>query len=106
MPTSALARAREVLQRLERYELDVFTDEETAIQMERTATAGADSYSAEGQAVTKAVTRAARRRAAAQASLFDLANQKVVDELREANLGELTPEEAKQLLSELRKKLL
>jgi polyhydroxyalkanoate synthesis regulator phasin len=74
--------------------------------MERTATAGADSSSAEGQAVSKAVTRAARRRAAAQASLFDLANQKVVDELREADPAELTPEEAKQLLSELRKRLL
>ena len=106
MPPSALARAREVLQRLERYELDVFTEEETSIQMQRTATAGADSVSGDSQAVMKAVTRAARRRAAAQASLFDLANQKVVDELREANLAELTPEEAKELLSELRKRLL
>ena len=106
MPPSALARAREVLQRLERYELDVFTEEETAIQMERTATAGADSSSSEGQAVSKAVTRAARRRAAAQASLFDLANQKVVDELREADLAELTPEEAKQLLERLRNELI
>lgn len=106
MPPSALACAREVLQRLERYELDVFTDEETAIQMERTATAGADSSSAEGQAVTKAVTRAARRRLAAQASLFDLANQKVVDELRDADPDKMSAEEAKQLLSELRTKLL
>jgi hypothetical protein len=106
MPPSALARAREVLQRLERYELDVFTEEETAIQMERTATAGADSSSAEGQAVTKAMTRAARRRAAAQASLFDLANQKVVDELREADPDRMSAEEAKQLLSELRKRLI
>jgi len=106
MPPSALARAREVLQRLERYELDVFTEEETAIQMERTATAGADSLSAEGRAVSKAVTRAARRRAAAQASLFDLANQKVVDELREADPDKMTAEEAKQLLSELRTRLL
>jgi DNA mismatch repair protein MutS len=105
MPPSALARAREVLQRLERYELDVFTEEETAIQMERTASAGADSLSGDSQAVSKAVTRAARRRLAAQASLFDLANQKVVDELRDADLDELTPEEAKQLLSELRTKL-
>ena len=106
MPPSALARAREVLQRLERYELDVFTEEETAIQMERTATAGADSNSAEGQAVSKAVTRAARRRAAAQASLFDLANQKVVDELREADPDKMSAEEAMKLLLELRKKLL
>jgi DNA mismatch repair protein MutS len=106
LPPSALARAREVLQRLERYELDVFSEEETAIQMERTASAGADSASAEGQAVSKAVTRAARRRAAAQASLFDLANQKVVDELRDADLSKLSADEAKQMLSELRKKLL
>jgi len=106
MPPSALARAREVLQRLERYELDVFTEEETAIQMERTATAGADSLSAEGQAVSKAVTRAARRRTAAQASLFDLANQKVVDELREADPDKMSGEEAKKLLSELRKQLM
>jgi len=106
MPPSALARAREVLQRLERYEFDVFTEEETAIQMERSATAGADSNSAEGQAVSKAVIRAARRRAAAQASLFDLANQKVVDELREADPDEMSADEAKKLLSELRKQLL
>jgi DNA mismatch repair protein MutS len=106
LPPSALARAREVLQRLERYELDVFSEEETAIQMERTASAGADSSAAEGQAVSKAVTRAARRRAAAQASLFDLANQKVVDELRDADLSKLSADEAKQMLSELRKKLL
>ena len=106
MPPLALARAREVLQRLERYELDVFSEEETAIQMERSATAGADSSPAEGQAVSKAITRAARRRLAAQASLFDLANQKVVDELHEADPETLSAEEAKQLLSELRTKLL
>ncbi|MEK6334877.1 MAG: DNA mismatch repair protein MutS [Acidobacteriota bacterium] len=106
MPQSALVRAREVLQRLERYELDVFAEEETSIQMERTASAGADSSSGDGQAISKAVTRAARRRAAAQASLFDLANQKVVDELRAADLSKLSADEAKQMLSELRKKLL
>jgi len=86
--------------------LDVFTEEEAAIQMERTATAGADSFSAEGQAVSKALTRAVRRRAAAQASLFDLANQKVVDELREADPDKMSAEEAKKLLSELRTRLL
>jgi hypothetical protein len=106
MPASALVRAREVLQRLERYELDVFSEEETAVQMERTASAGADSADGNSQAISKAVTRAARRRAAAQASLFDLANQKVVDELRDADLSKLSADEAKQMLSELRKKLL
>jgi hypothetical protein len=46
------------LARLERYELEVFADEE--------ATNGA---------LEKAVTRAARRKAVAQASLFDLAKE-------------------------------
>ena len=105
MPPAALTRAREVLQRLERYELDVFTDE-IASEPERAAAVGADSSWEENRALSKAATRAGRRRLAAQASLFDLANQKVVDELRAANTEELSLEEAKQFLTDLRKKLL
>jgi DNA mismatch repair protein MutS len=115
MPPAALARAREVLQRLERYELDVFSEEETAahlanqsgVQVERAAAAGADGSSAvDDHALSKAAIRAGRRRLAAQSSLFDLANQKVVDRLREADLTKISPEEAKQLVSELQKDLL
>jgi DNA mismatch repair protein MutS len=115
MPPVALARAREVLQRLERYELDVFSEEETAahlanqsgIQVERAAAAGADGPSAvDDQALTRAALRAGRRRLAAQSSLFDLANQKVVDKLREADLTKISPEEAKQLVSDLKKDLI
>jgi DNA mismatch repair protein MutS len=106
MPPSALARAREVLQRLERYELEVFTEEEAVAQLERAAAAGAAASSAgEDRALTRAATQAARRRVAAQASLFDLANQKVVDELRAAEIDELSPEEAKELLAHLQKDL-
>jgi len=105
MPPAALTRAREVLQRLERYELDVFTDE-IASEPERAAAVGADSSWEENRALSKAATRAGRRRLAAQASLFDLANQKVVDELRAANTEELSLEEAKQFLTDLRKQLL
>jgi len=111
MPPAALTRAREVLQRLERYELDVFSEEETAAHvashLERAAVAGAGgTSSSEDQALSKAATRAGRRRLAAQSSLFDLANQKVVEELREADPETLSPEEAKQLLRELRKQIL
>jgi len=53
LPPSVLATAREVLARLERYELEVFADQEP--QMEE----------------DKALIRAARRRVIAQASLFD-----------------------------------
>src|SRR5881392_877890 len=41
MPPAALTRAREVLQRLERYELDVFTDEIPS-EPERAVAVGAD----------------------------------------------------------------
>lgn len=119
MPPAALARAREVLQRLERYELDVFSEEETAahvasgiasgipLGIEKAAAAGADGTSSgEDQALSKAATRAGRQRFAAQSSLFDLVNQKVVQELRETDPEKLSPEEAKQLLGELRKQIL
>jgi DNA mismatch repair protein MutS len=107
MPPAALTRAREVLQRLERYELDVFSETETAAHLERSAAAGVSgSKGNDDQALSKATTLAARRRLAAQSSLFDLANQKVVDELRAADLTELSPDEAKQLLRDLRKQIL
>jgi DNA mismatch repair protein MutS len=111
VPPAALTRAREVLQRLERYELDVFSEEETAAHVaagiQKAAAAGVDGTSAiEDEALSKAATRAGRRRLAAQSSLFDLANQRVVEELREADLTKLSPEEAKQLLNDLRKQIL
>jgi len=104
MPPSALARAREVLQRLERYELEVFTEEESGA-MERAAAAGADESSA-SDALSKVATQAGRRRTAAQTSLFDLANQRVVEELRTADPDKISPEEAKDLLRDLRKQIM
>ena len=106
MPPSALARAREVLERLERYELDVFTEEEVAAESERVVAASAGSGVSEEQALTKAATRASRRRIAAQSSLFDLANQKVVDQLRATEIEKLSAAEAKQMLAEMKEKLL
>ena len=79
-----MSNAREVLARLERYELDVFAKEES-----------------NGGALEKA----GRRKAAAQASLFDLANQKVIEEIREAP-DFVSAEEAKELLLKLKKQLL
>lgn len=52
LPPSVIATAREVLERLERYELEVFADQEPQIE-------------------DKALMRAARRRVVAQASLFE-----------------------------------
>ena len=99
LPPAVLATAREVLARLERYELDVFAEPEP--QMEATIAVGA---AAGNLALDKATTRAGRRKAAAQASLFDLANEKVIDELRTAS-DSLTGDEAKELLRKLKNRL-
>jgi DNA mismatch repair protein MutS len=90
LPPVVLANAREVLARLERYELEVFADDEQlgAVALERAA------------------ARAGRRRAAAQASLFDLINQKVIDELRDVDPETIAPADAKELLRKLRKQLM
>ncbi|HVS21513.1 MAG TPA: hypothetical protein VHD88_06675, partial [Pyrinomonadaceae bacterium] len=107
MPPQALARARDVLQRLERYELDVFAEQDAEPEAERAAAAGVDDLATtDHRALTSATAGAARRRIAAQSSLFDLANQRVVDELRASDTDALSPEEAKQLLVELRKRLI
>lgn len=90
LPPAVLANAREVLARLERYELEVFADDEHV---------GA-------AALEKATARAGRRRAAAQASLFDLVNQKVVEELRDVDPDKISPEESRDLLRKLRQQLL
>lgn len=101
LPPAVLATAREVLSRLERYELDVFTEAE----LEPTAAPIALSAAAAHTALDKAATRAGRRRAAAQASLFDLANEKVIDELR-ATSDSLTGDEARDLIRKLKNRLM
>ena len=105
MPPAALARAHEVLQRLERYELDVFAEEESVLESQHVVAASAGSTAVEEHALTRAATRAGRRRLAAQNSLFDLANQKVVDELRAANVEKMSDSDAKTMLEEMKKKL-
>jgi len=86
LPPAVLANARDVLARLERYELEVFADDEQLGAV----------------ALEKAAARAGRRKAAAQASLFDLINQKVIDELREVDPDTLSEADARELLRKLR----
>ena len=99
LPPAVLANAREVLARLERYELDVFAEEDAAEEQVSVKAAVANS------ALENAATRAGRRKAAAQASLFDLVNQKVIEEIR-ASSESLTAEEAKDLLLRLKSRLM
>jgi len=120
LPSAVLANAREVLARLERYELEVFAEEDqiAAQAAVRTAEARAAVQGAGSResdmpivqdsgrgALEIAARRAGRRKAAAQSSLFDLANQKVVDEIRDIDPDKVSPDEAKDLLRKLRERL-
>lgn len=125
LPPKVLANAREVLARLERYELDVFAVEDNlANSDDPIAVAHAASSTSEGssqravpgsdvlekgsttEALDVAARRAGRRKLAAQTSLFDLANQKIVEDIRETRIEDLTPAKAKELLLELKKRIL
>ena len=112
LPPVVLANAREVLARLERYELDVFADEIQAVEAAPEVKAVAAQAGSERSTTTlttdaaleAAARRAGRRKAVAQVSLFDLANEKVIEDLKAADPDNITPDEAKELLKKLRER--
>src|SRR6185312_12174324 len=115
LPPAVLDIARQVLARLERYEFDVFAEEDQPIAqpvaepLAAAQGAGASDNSTTvnpATALDVAVRRAGRRKAAAQASLFDLANQKAIEEILNIDADKLSPEEAKELLRKLRQRLM
>jgi len=115
LPPAVLDIARQVLARLERYEFDVFAEEDQLSQpiveplaaaQGAGATDNSTSMTAAANALDVATRRAGRRKAAAQASLFDLANQKAIEEILNVDAEKLSPEEAKDLLRKLRARLM
>jgi DNA mismatch repair protein MutS len=132
LPPGVLARAREVLGRLERYELDVFAEEgggasnlsapkgqgaavENGAGVAGANGAGAKSHatragadvkvSDEDAALGRAASRAGRRSLAAQFTLFDTANRGLLDELRGVDVETLSAEEARQILLGLKNRI-
>jgi DNA mismatch repair protein MutS len=121
LPPQVLARAREVLTRLERYELDVFAEQGPAAQTPR-AEAGpqareavpaaaqatpaqeADGGGVEG-ALGRVAERAGRRALAAQFTLFDSVNRTLLDELRGVDVETLTEAEAREILHGLKNRI-
>jgi DNA mismatch repair protein MutS len=91
LPAKAIARAREVLEKLEKYELAVFSEEKKA---------------AASDALEKAVSRAGKSKLASQISLFAVSNENVIDELRETDVESFSPEEAKKLLTEFKNRII
>jgi DNA mismatch repair protein MutS len=113
LPPVVLANAREVLKRLERYELDVFAEEdEAAGESEQRAVAmtaaasDATTSALANDSLEAAARKAGRKKRAVQASLFDLVNQRVIDEILETDVDKLSAEEAKAVLNELKQRLL
>jgi DNA mismatch repair protein MutS len=111
LPPAVLARARDVLQRLERYELDVFAEStKTAAHSNSETAPAAEAYAEEnnennGGALGRAARRAGRRSLAAQATLFDTVNQSLLDELRGVDVENLSSEEIRTLLKNIRTRI-
>lgn len=82
LPTHVIIRAKEVLEKLEKYELAVFATEK------------------------KGLDKVARKQIASQFSLFAISNENVVDELRDIDLGNLSDSEAKKLLEDIQKRII
>jgi DNA mismatch repair protein MutS len=82
MPKSVLERAKDVLSKLEQYELAVFSEQKS-----------------------NGLPRAAARSAASQFSLFAISNEGVIDELRSLDLDALPAESAKSLIQKLKQKI-
>ncbi len=106
LPQSVLERAREVLRRLERYELDVFADD--AVQ--RGATSGEpmafEQAAGRETGLGTAARRAAQRHVASQVTLFDSVNQGLLDEVRDLDVETLSPDEAHAILKNMRSKII
>ena len=106
LPPAVLARARDVLARLERYELDVFAEQVEPTQATGAAASSRASAAHSGDgALAQAAKRARRQALAAQATLFDAVNQSLLDELRALKVEELSAEEIRALLIDIRKRI-
>lgn len=82
LPQRVIERAKEVLEKLEKYELAVFEDEKR-----------------------HGLGKAAAQKAAAQVSLFAINNETVVEDLRNLDMDVISEAEAKRLLCEMKRKI-
>jgi DNA mismatch repair protein MutS len=82
MPVKVIERAKDVLEKLEKYELAVFADEKRS-----------------------GLNAAAGKAAASQFSLFAISNENAIDRLRAADVTQLSPDESKRLLAEIQEKI-
>jgi DNA mismatch repair protein MutS len=105
LPPAVLTRARDVLARLERYELDVFAEEGEKGAGAAERSDEWDEWALDEAGLKSAARRARQKRIAMQATLFDSVNQNLLDELRRVDVETLKPEEALEILQDMRKRI-
>lgn len=93
LPHQAIVRAREVLEKLEKYELAVFSEQ-------------IKSVGAPNDSLDTAISRSAKTKLASQFSLFAISNENIIDELREVNIDLTSPEKAKEILIRLKNRII
>ena len=89
LPQQTILRAQNVLEKLEQYELAVFSGNKQNVEILETAAGGSP-----------------RKNVASQFSLFAVSNEDIIDELRELSPEKFSPEEAKNILSDLKARII
>ncbi|NNF01026.1 MAG: DNA mismatch repair protein MutS, partial [Pyrinomonadaceae bacterium] len=91
LPQDTIARAKQVLGKLEEYELAVFSENRSKNKE---------------KGLEAAAGRASNTKTASQVSLFAISNENVIDELRNLDTESLSPEESKELLRQVKRKMI
>ena len=89
LPAKTIARARQVLEKLERFELAVFAEE--------------TKYD---DALERAVGSASKQKVAMQTTLFAVANENIIEELRALNIETISETEAGKILAAMQKRII
>ena len=105
LPPAVIERARDVLARLERYELDVFAEDEKQQEVQLKSSGEFDELGNNEAGLKQAARRARQKRVAMQATLFDAVNQTLLDELRAVDVETLKSEDALEILQGIRKRI-
>jgi DNA mismatch repair protein MutS len=82
LPSKIIERSKEVLEKLEKYEIAVFEDVKR-----------------------QGLGKAAAQKAAAQVSLFAIINETIVDQIRDVDVQALSERDAKLMLAEMKRKI-
>ena len=104
LPAETIERAHEVLKKLEQYELAVFSENSKFSKNEKSAAANG-SFVSTDSATETTLKNVSQSKRATQFSLFAIANDFVIEELRAKDLENFSGEEAKLFLTDLKSRI-